>query len=105
MMDRRELLCAGAALAVTGCATPRLRMPASDMSPLSTEDRAAHVGKVQAGLQSAKIAALVVEPGATMRYLSGVSWWPSERAFLSIVPAEGRLRWIAPAFEEARARE
>jgi Xaa-Pro dipeptidase len=39
-----------------------------------------------------------------MTYLTGVSWWRSERLFALVVPSEGSHFWICPAFEEARAR-
>ena len=40
-----------------------------------------------------------------MRYYTGVSWWPSERTFATVIPASGSPAWVCPAFEEARARE
>ncbi|MFT7485613.1 MAG: Xaa-Pro dipeptidase [Candidatus Paceibacteria bacterium] len=48
--------------------------------------------------------ALILEPCATMTYLSGVSWGRSERLFGLIVLADGSHFWVAPAFEEERAR-
>jgi Xaa-Pro dipeptidase len=73
--------------------------------PPGKDEYAEHLARVQKGLSSAGIDALLVEPGRTMMYLTGVSWSLSERLFFLIVPARGSLRWIAPAFEEARARE
>jgi Xaa-Pro aminopeptidase len=73
--------------------------------PPDRQEYAEHVARLQTRLLSEGMDALLVEPGATMRYLSGVSWSPSERLFLLVVPARGELRWIAPAFEEGRARE
>jgi Xaa-Pro dipeptidase len=83
---------------------PVAGLAASARAPDSAE-LALHLERVQANLVAAGIDALLVEPGRTMVYLSGVSWSTSERLFLMIVPARGAARWIAPAFEEARARE
>jgi Xaa-Pro dipeptidase len=52
-----------------------------------------------------KIGALVVEPGATMRYFSGVGWGLSERPFLLVIPGAGEPFWVCPAFELGSARE
>jgi Xaa-Pro dipeptidase len=51
------------------------------------------------------LGAIVLEPGASMQYFVGVSWSTSERPFLLVMPARGELAYVAPAFEEARARE
>lgn len=49
--------------------------------------------------------AYITEPGANMRYLSGVSWSLSERPFLMITFANASVVWICPAFEERKANE
>jgi Xaa-Pro dipeptidase len=115
MVTRRELMRqAGAgclALSSLRCASSpeRAFRPVAGLAtsarPLDAQDYQAHLGRVQAGLAEAGIDALLVEPGRTLLYLTGVSWSPSERLFLLVVPARGAPRWIAPAFEEARARE
>jgi Xaa-Pro dipeptidase len=117
MFNRRELVRgAGAgclALSALRCASSsspaRAFLPVADLAasarPLDRAEHAAHLERVQRELASAGIDALLVEPGRTMLYLSGVSWSTSERLFLMVVPARGAPRWIAPAFEEARARE
>ena len=38
-------------------------------------------------------------------YFVGVRWGTSERPFLLVIPAKGELAYVAPGFEEARARE
>lgn len=48
--------------------------------------------------------ALLVEPGATLRYLSGLTWGLSERLFALVVLADGSHFWVCPAFEVERAR-
>jgi Xaa-Pro dipeptidase len=40
-----------------------------------------------------------------MQYFTGVSWWPSERPFVAVLPARGELAFVCPGFEEARARQ
>jgi len=40
-----------------------------------------------------------------MMYLTGVRWGRSERTFALIIPLQGKLKFVLPAFEESRARE
>ena len=74
------------------------------VAPIGSEERAERRARLKRILASLGAGALIVEGGATMTYLTGVSWWRSERLFALVVPAEGTHFWICPAFEEARAR-
>ena len=51
------------------------------------------------------LGAIVLEPGTSMTYFVNVRWGLSERPFLLVIPAKGELAYVAPGFEEARARE
>jgi Xaa-Pro dipeptidase len=64
-----------------------------------------HRARVQAAMRSAKIDALVVEPGAGLSYLSGIGWGRSERPFVLVLPALGEPAIVCPAFEERTAIE
>ena len=61
--------------------------------------------QMQAAMQKLEHRAVVLEPGPTMLYLSGVRWGRSERTFAMVLPDEGGPVWVLPAFEEMRARE
>ena len=52
-----------------------------------------------------KIAALLVEPGSTLDYFTGIRWRRSERITLAIIPARGEVLVVTPAFEEPSVRE
>jgi Xaa-Pro dipeptidase len=54
---------------------------------------------------AAKIDALYVTPGTTLRYFTGIQWWNSERLLALLVPRTGNPVIICPAFEERRLRE
>jgi Xaa-Pro dipeptidase len=73
------------------------------IAPISAEEKHARAAKLAGVLAARGIDALLVEPGATLSYLSGVSWWPSERLFALVVCADGSAFWIVPAFEAPRA--
>jgi Xaa-Pro dipeptidase len=72
--------------------------------PIAPDERAERRVRLKRILASLGGGALLLEGGATMTYLTGVSWWRSERLFALVVPADGAHFWICPAFEEARAR-
>jgi len=75
-----------------------------DVEPISGEERAARRERLGALLAAADLDALLVEPGATMSHLSGISWGRSERLFGLVVLADGAHFWVTPGFEEDRTR-
>ena len=77
----------------------------ADVVPIGDAERAARRERARRLTREQGLAAILLEPGSSMTYFTGVSWWPSERAFLALLPVDGELIWVCPAFEEARARE
>src|ERR1700674_2681148 len=77
--------------------------------PQTTEVTAAtyrdRIAKVQDAMKEFGLAAMVLEPGPAMMYLTGVRWGRSERTFAVVLPAKGDLAFVLPGFEEMRARE
>jgi Xaa-Pro dipeptidase len=49
--------------------------------------------------------ALLIGPGTSLYYFTGIRWWPSERLLALIIPPTGEPILITPAFEESRMRE
>jgi Xaa-Pro dipeptidase len=74
------------------------------VAPVAPEERSERRKKLQRIIGSLGASAMILEGGATLSYLTGVTWWRSERLFALVVPAEGAHFWICPAFEESRAR-
>jgi Xaa-Pro dipeptidase len=52
-----------------------------------------------------KFDALLIGPGTSLYYFTGIQWWPSERLLALLVPSSGQPALISPAFEESRMRE
>ena len=73
--------------------------------PIRDEERQARMARAQRLMVEQRIGALLLEPGTSMEYFTGVSWWPSERPFVAVLPARGEPAWVCPGFEEARARQ
>jgi Xaa-Pro dipeptidase len=63
------------------------------------------IAKVQDAMKEFGLAAMVLEPGPAMLYLTGVRWGRSERTFAVVLPQKGDLAFVLPGFEEMRARE
>jgi Xaa-Pro dipeptidase len=77
----------------------------SAAQPISAQERATRIAKVQGLMQERKIGALLVESGSTLDYFTGVRWWLSERVTAAIIPASGQAVVVTPFFEQPSIRE
>jgi Xaa-Pro dipeptidase len=82
-----------------------LRPMTDGIVPISDEERRARIAKARRLMAENQIDAIVLEGGSSLFYFTGVRWGLSERPFLAVMPKNGDLTWICPAFEEERARE
>jgi Xaa-Pro dipeptidase len=85
--------------------TAALKSLTAGAKPISAEERQARIAKVQALMQQRKIAALLIEPGASLDYFTGIRWRRSERITLAVIPARGEVLVVTPVFEEPSVRE
>jgi Xaa-Pro dipeptidase len=76
-----------------------------DVKSITVEERKERVAKAQRLLLQNNINALVLESGTAMEYFTGISWWPSERTMVAILPAVGEIVYVCPGFEQSRFRE
>ena len=76
-----------------------------EASPISVEERLQRISKAQELLQKNNMVALILDAGTSMQYFTGLSWYPSERSMLVIIPAKGEITYICPYFEEDRLLE
>jgi Xaa-Pro dipeptidase len=110
-MDRRLFLAAAAA-GLAQAATPGL-VRAADLPPrlpnappkIGPAERRARIDKAQRLMRAQGLSALLVEPGASLVYFTGVRWGRSERLTCAIIPAEGEIGVVTPFFEEPSVRE
>ena len=56
-------------------------------------------------MQEGEIGALLLDAGTSLKYFTNLSWWPSERPLVTVIPATGEISYICPAFEEPRLKE
>jgi Xaa-Pro dipeptidase len=88
-----------------GVASPALKSMTGGAKPISIDERRARIAKAQALLQQQKLGALIIEPGTSLEYFTGVRWHRSERTTAAIIPAHGDVTVVTPAFEEPSVRE
>ncbi|HEY8003938.1 MAG TPA: Xaa-Pro peptidase family protein [Phenylobacterium sp.] len=114
-MHRRNFL---AAVAAAGTATtlkgprawaltgpPDARPTTAGAAPISREERLARIAKLQRLMADQGVGAMIVEPGPSLDYFTGVQWWRSERTTAAVIPARGEVVLVTPAFEEPSVRE
>nr|WP_226372759.1 Xaa-Pro peptidase family protein [Sphingosinicella flava] len=73
--------------------------------PIGREERLARIAKAQRLMRERGMSALLIEPGASLVYFTGIRWWRSERLTAAILPAEGDIGIVTPFFEEPSIRE
>ena len=77
----------------------------SDVVPISLQEREARIEKVQRLMVENKTEALILDSGTSLKYFTGISWWPSERTMVAVIPARGEVKYVSPAFEAERLRQ
>lgn len=71
------------------------------IAPAEYEER---IARAQAMMREQDLAALYLHAGTNLYYFTGTRWYASERMVAAILPAEGALEYIAPAFERDTLR-
>ncbi|HYI42390.1 MAG TPA: aminopeptidase P family N-terminal domain-containing protein, partial [Sphingomicrobium sp.] len=111
-LDRRRFFAsaaAGAALASSGLlARASAQPPAGPIAlppPIGREERLARLAKARELMKRNGIGAIVVEPGASLDYYTGVQWWRSERLTAAVIPIEGEPIIVTPFFEKPSVEE
>lgn len=112
-IDRRTLLAAAAvspllATPVARAAAPDLTVLATmtgDVRPIDAAERAARLAQAQRLMRAHGMRAVLIEPGASLVYFTGVRWSRSERLTAAVLPVEGEPLIVTPFFEEPSVRE
>jgi Xaa-Pro dipeptidase len=73
--------------------------------PISWAERLQRLAKARALMAQHNIGAIIVEPGASLDYFTGVQWWRSERLTAAVIPAQGDPIIVTPFFEKPSVAE
>jgi len=82
-----------------------LQSLAAHARPISADAYKARVDKLQTLMHAAGVGAFIVECGSSLRYFTGIQWGRSERVTAAVIPADGDIVVVTPAFEEPSVRE
>ena len=112
-ISRRHLLALGAATAASAVLSPRSVLAATaglesmtgDVKPISRDEYLLRIEKARNLMRKAGIGALLIEPGASMIYFTGVHWWRSERLTAVVIPRDGEIAIVTPHFEAPSVSE
>ena len=123
-MDRRRFFSTGAAaaalaglgtnraLADEGADKAKIHFDAATVKAMRDRIKPIAADEYQARQENARrlmkengLDAVFVEGGTALAYFTGLRWWLSERLFAMVLPQKGEPFFIAPKFEEGRARE
>lgn len=111
--NRRRFLQAGAGAAtlallgssrIARAAAEELK-PMTLPPPIAPAERLARVRAAQALMRAQGIGSLIIEPGASLDYFTGVQWWRSERLTAAVIPASGDPIIVTPFFEQPSIAE
>ena len=72
--------------------------------PIALAEHRSRIERAQAFMAAQGIDAVYLNAGSNLTYFTGTKWSPSERMVGAILPAQGDLVYIAPAFEESTIR-
>jgi Xaa-Pro dipeptidase len=113
-VSRRRLMLGGFALALAPLLpdplsaepdTSELQRITDDASPISVAEREGRIDRARKLMRANGIDAILIEPGASLAYFTGIDWWRSERLTAAILFATGNAVIVTPFFEEASVRE
>ncbi|WP_375402884.1 M24 family metallopeptidase [uncultured Sphingomonas sp.] len=113
MLTTRRQAVAAAALAPFAPAILRAAEPdltalrdiTTGVKPIDPAERARRLSRAQALMRADGIGGVLIEPGASLTYFTGIRWGRSERLTAVVLPAEGEPLIVTPFFEEPSIRE
>lgn len=112
-MQRRQFLgtaaltglAASLPVSVLGADTAALPNLAAKAVPIGKAERLARIAKAKELMRANDIGALLIEPGSSLIYFTGVRWSRSERLTAAVLTREGEVAVVTPFFEEPSVRE
>ncbi len=114
-ISRREALTLGGAALGLGAMPPSrlfaaeaaagLQSMTGNSKPIPKAEYQARIDKARALMGKHGFGALLIEPGASLVYFTGVQWWRSERLTAAVIPRDGEIAIVTPHFEEPSVSE
>ena len=113
MIQRRQFLGTAAlgglavSLPISAFAADTAALPnlAAKAVPIAAAERMTRIAKAKELMRANDIGALLIEPGSSLIYFTGVRWSRSERLTAAVLTREGEVAIVTPFFEEPSVRE
>ncbi len=86
-------------------AIEKLRPMTDGIEPITPEERRSRILKAQRLMREEGMDALFLEPGTSMDYFLDFGFFRSERMVAALIPAQGEVVYVAPAFERDKVEE
>lgn len=83
----------------------RMKPMLDGVAPIQEAELRGRVLRAQAMLRQQGVQALYLDTSTSLTYFTGISLKPTERLHGAIIPAEGEIAYLSPAFEEPKTRE
>jgi Xaa-Pro dipeptidase len=81
-----------------------MRPMTGEVVPIGTEELRGRVAKAQGLMREQGVDALYLDTSTNLRYFTGIELKLTERLHGAVIPAEGELAYLSPAFEEPKTR-
>lgn len=85
--------------------TSGLKPMTGDVVPIGREERMRRIAQAQELMRRNGLSAILVEPGSSLAYFTGVRWWRSERLTAAVIPVSGDPLVVTPFFERPSVEE
>lgn len=86
-------------------ALANLKSLKGEAKPITTQERIERQERARQLMRANTMDAILLAPGTSLRYLTGIQWWGGERLFAMVMPVKGKPFLVCPAFEQGRAEE
>jgi Xaa-Pro dipeptidase len=77
----------------------------AEVTPITPEERRERIENARRVMAQERMDALILTPGTSLQYFTGIVWYGGERLFACVIPRAGDPFFVVPFFEEGRARE
>ncbi|MDQ6626484.1 MAG: Xaa-Pro peptidase family protein [Verrucomicrobiota bacterium] len=113
MIERRSFLKSAAAAAAALTISPQRTFaaardalqPARIPPPITSGERLERVARARQLMEENGIGSIIIEPGPSLDYFTGVQWRRSERLTAAVIPASGDAIIVTPFFERPSVAE
>ncbi|GAO38455.1 peptidase M24 family protein [Sphingomonas changbaiensis NBRC 104936] len=85
--------------------TSGLTKMTGDIVPIGREERMRRLARAQELMRKNGLSAVVIEPGSSLIYFTGVRWHRSERLTAGVIPVSGEPLIVTPFFERPSVQE